>query len=480
MSSSTDSAAALLAGALRASLLTPRSDDFLLENDTPIAFFFDGDRFQSLKDDLFSAFPNPQTLHALAVKANPAVLEFSRALGFGAECASEGELRLAISLGFPGDKLVFDSPVKTARELALALRHGVLINADSLAEVDRLRELIPRVKQQFPDMPVPRVGVRVNVQGGAGAIAETSTATLTSKFGVPLKFGSSGEMSTRSALLAAYRQNPWMCAVHVHVGSQGCSLDMMVAAARQVLDLVNEINAGCPEGNPQVTTFDLGGGLPVNYATDLTQPTFTEYAARLRAACPVLFAAPFRLVTEFGRAMTVKCGVALARVEYTKRSVVGYTPAGAVAAPPISPEVPRHSIALTHAGADCFLRECYRPEQWPHRIGLLDGVTGSWKGWGEPQAAGTNPSGGETWDIAGPLCFSGDVIGRRLLFPPNVDLTLGDWVMISDAGGYTLGMFSAYNSRSRPPQYWVDRDPTTRAPSFRLMRNFTVSTDSDV
>jgi len=53
------------------------------------------------------------------------------------ECASEAELRHALACGCPSSKIVFDSPVKTAAEIAFALRSGIHINCDSLQEVTK-------------------------------------------------------------------------------------------------------------------------------------------------------------------------------------------------------------------------------------------------------------------------------------------------------------------------------------------------------
>ena len=87
-----------------------------LDEDVPAAMFYDLDAFRAGLRAIQAAFP-PGALHTVAVKANPlgAMLAEARELGFGAECASEVELEHALRLGFPPDRILFDSPAKTRR-----------------------------------------------------------------------------------------------------------------------------------------------------------------------------------------------------------------------------------------------------------------------------------------------------------------------------------------------------------------------------
>lgn len=67
-----------------------------------------------------AAFPEDFILHAMALKANSirGVLLAAKEKGLGAECASICETVHALSLGFPPEKVVFDSPCKTRVSLS--------------------------------------------------------------------------------------------------------------------------------------------------------------------------------------------------------------------------------------------------------------------------------------------------------------------------------------------------------------------------
>lgn len=373
---------------------------FFRETDTAV-IIHDLDALEVGLRALRNAFP-PRTLTAVAVKANPlpGLVGFLAGLGAGAEVASLPELCLALEAGVPPDRLVFDSPAKTVEELRFALERGIHINADNLDELNRLAELAVVTGK------TPSAGLRINPQVGLGGIKATSVAGTYSKFGVPL--------GRRREILDAFAIHPWLTGLHVHVGSQGCPLDLLVAGAGAVYDLAGEINRELGPG--RVRVFDLGGGLPAVYQDADSPPTPEEYAAALAARCPGLFSGAYRLITEFGRRLHAPCAVAASRVEYVKIQ-------------------PGHRTAVLHLGADALVRECYHPKAWPHRTCLLDGQ-------GREKVGQT-----AIWHLAGPLCFSGDFpVWRARL--PRIDP--GDMVVIRDVGAYALSMWSRYNSRQMP------------------------------
>lgn len=365
---------------------------------------------------LAEAFP-AGTLHALAVKANPLVAVLREAVGCGAglEAASLEEVHLSLAAGCPPSKIVFDSPAKTPEEIEEALRLGLLLNANDFSELDRIAQVL---KTRPSDA---RIGLRINPEVGTGLISHTSVGQTGSKFGVSIS-------RHDREILDAFTRYGWLVGLHSHVGSQGCELEMLTTAAAKVDDLRQRIEATIRRS---LSFVDIGGGLPTVYRSDQTAPTPEQYVRQLRRETPQLLSGPSQLVTEFGRAVQAGCGVAFSRVEYVR---------------------PEQQMAVLHVGADLLLRPVYRPEDWQHEYYLLDPQ-------GRPKSGAAAPV-----TLAGPLCFSGDIIAREVSLPA---VNEGDWVAIRDTGAYTLSMWSRHCSRGLPVVLGYDDDASE---SLRVIR----------
>ena len=380
--------------------------DLIDTGDTAV-IFYDLSFLNESVQDLVATFP-ATTLHAVAIKANPLqkILNKIKTRDVGVEAATLPELHLAIGAGFTADKIVFDSPAKTIAELEFALHAGIHVNADSFAELERIDAIL----RQKPSTST--IGLRINPQVGTGKILATSVAGDYSKFGVPLN-------DYRHEIKEAFWRYDWLRGVHVHIGSQGCQVEMLISGIAKVLDLVHEINAElhAQQKPGKIHLFDLGGGLPVAYHRDEVPVSLGRYKDELEARCPELFTTEFKLMTEFGRNIYANTGWVASRVEYVKPGKNIHT-------------------AMLHVGADLFLRECYNPQDWHHEMLVAD-RTGRIKSGLDKQR----------YVLAGPLCFAGDVLAREITLPK---IEAEDWVIIQDTGAYTLSMWSRYNSRQIP------------------------------
>merc|ERR1712216_373027 len=123
---------------------------------------------------------------------------------------------------------------------------------------------------------------------------------------------------------------------------------MLAEGVKIAVEVADEIDAQA--GKQQITILDIGGGLPVNFDSEITTPTFDDYAAALREQSNVLDNHDRKVFTEFGRAVDAKVGWFASEVEYVKQ-------AG-----------PEKKVAIIHGGSDMFLRECYNPADFEKRV----------------------------------------------------------------------------------------------------------------
>jgi diaminopimelate decarboxylase len=385
------------------------SSGWIRPQDTAV-IMYDLDLLHERLRHLTSVFPS-STLHGLAIKANPLlrVMEFARKAGeameanIGVEAASMGEVTLALQSGFRPDQVVYDSPVKTEIELKQALKAGIHLNIDNLSELERVNKLLKKISSGST------IGIRINPQVGVGTILESSVAGEYSKFGVPIG-------TERERLMEAFLTFPWLTGMHLHVGSQGCSLEMLVRGVGVLYDFAMELNKKRMVGGmPAISIFDIGGGLPISYVFDKPAPSMEVYYSAIMERAPELSA--FRLITEFGRWVFTNAGWTVSRVEYVKHD-------------------PGVTTLMIHVGAELFIRECLNPTDWRHEYSLFDknGI----------RKVGMDPT---PCNIAGPLCFSGDILAKGVTLPMAEE---GDYLVIHDTGGYTFSMWSHYNSRQFP------------------------------
>ena len=398
------------AGSVETALRSALSQGLIRQEDTA-AIFYDLSFLASRIKYLTSCFP-PATLHGLAIKANPLtrIMELMRgfAPNIGVEAASIGEVTMALRSGYQPDHIVYDSPVKTFSDLEFALKTGIHINIDNLSELDRVNKITMAGSCTMSGS----AGLRINPQIGLGTILESSVAGEYSKFGVPINF-------FREELEKAYLTHPWLTGVHLHVGSQGCPMHMLTDGIGVLYDFVADMNRKRGRiGFPSISVFDIGGGLPISYQSATTPPSMDEYVRKIAERAPMLFdPASFKLITEFGRWIYTNAGWTVSRVEYVKRD-------------------PAINTAMIHVGADLFVRECLNPHDWHHEYSLFDQ-------WGRLKE-GTDD---HPYNLAGPLCFSGDIVAKNVLLPRVEE---GDYIVIHDTGGYTFSMWSRYNSRQTP------------------------------
>ena len=381
---------------------------------SPAAVFFNLRAYQQKLVELSEAFPYP-ALNALAVKTNPLVkmLKMAADKGFGAECASAGELAIAKKAGFPAGRIVFDSPVKTEQEIRYALDEKIHINADNAQEL----ALICRLMKNELSCRKGSIGLRINpglpLNGYNRYFSAEERNNITgmrsSKFGVLLG-------QAKALLIQNDEFSKILTGLHVHIGSQKSPVEMLIRGIKNAVGLAEYLNRN---HNYQIRTFDIGGGLPVKYRDTDRTISFGAFSNLLYSEVPLL--RNYSVITEFGRAVFANSGWAASKVEYTKTVKNEH-----------NNEI---KLALTHIGKNMISRY--------HELLILDSAGGLKTGAPIPQT------------IGGPLCFSGDLIGINRTLPL---IQPGDWVIIKDVGAYTFSEWSFNANRRFSPIYGYNEE----------------------
>jgi len=320
-------------------------------------------------------------------------------LGCGADTVSEGEIRRALAVGIPGERIIFSGVGKTDAELAFAIEQGVRqINVESSTELDRL------IAVAATKNAAPAIAIRVNPKIGAGGHAKITTGGAGDKFGVPVE--------EAMALYARASSSPHVTPVGLacHIGSQITDLAPLEAAFRVLRQMTEDLRS---QGH-SVTRLDLGGGLGVPYYGDAATPAPADYVAM---AARVLDGLNVEAAFEPGRLMAANAGVLLSRVIQVNERTDG-----------------RRFLVL-----DAAMNDLMRPALYDafHDLKPVRPVTGE-----------RLPH-----DVVGPVCETGDTFARDRDLPP---LKAGDLVVFMSAGAYGAVMSGEYNTRPLAAEVLVD------------------------
>jgi diaminopimelate decarboxylase len=349
----------------------------------------------------FSSLPH---LVCYAVKANStlAILQMLACRGAGFDVVSGGELERVLAADrAAAERIVFSGIGKTAAEMDLALRSGILLfNVESEGELELLSERAAKLRKRA------QIALRVNPDVFTETHPYISTGMREHKFGIDIR-----------RARAVYRKagkylEP--CGVSVHIGSQIRSAEPFGAAAQRVAKLIADLRR---DEHP-IRFMDVGGGLGIEYHSD--RPFDPEEKVRQYAAAlmPIVESTGgLTLLLEPGRFLVAQAGALLARVLYVKKNG-------------------EKTFVIT----DGAMNDLIRPALYQafHEI---------------VPVAPRRSSRRAPADVVGPVCETGDFFARDRELPA---LQPGELVAILDAGAYGMSLASNYNSRPRPAEVLVE------------------------
>ena len=354
-------------------------------------------------------FEGRDALICYAMKANSSlgVLRVFAEAGCGFDIVSGGELSRALAVGADPSRIIFSGVGKTRAEMKQALDAGIgCFNVESEAELDVLNEVASAASQRA------RISIRINPNVDPKTHPYISTGLKGNKFGI-----------AHNRAVDAYRHAAKLPGLNVigidcHIGSQITEMSPYLDACERILDLVEAIEA---DGVP-IHHLDFGGGLGIDYNGEMP-PSADALWKQLLARLDARGFGRRKLIIEPGRSLVGNAGVCVTEVLYTK------------------PGEDKNFCII-----DAAMNDLPRPAMYQAFQAIVPLQA-------QPDASDATTS----YDVVGPICESGDWIGRDRA----LNVQAGDLLAVLSSGAYCMSMASNYNTRGRAAEVLVSGDHAT-------------------
>ena len=349
---------------------------------------------------LYSNQKREDDLICYAVKANSNlnILKMLVDIGSGFDVVSGNELKKCLLAGADKNKIVFSGVAKSEEEITHAIENEILsINIESINEYKRIEKISSSLNKRV------KCALRVNPDITIGSHKYIETGAKSSKFGLGKK--DVNEVSE----LALKSENIELTTIACHIGSQISDENLIL----QSLDYIFVIAEELKKQGHEISCLDIGGGLGIKYHNEKKG----DPALLIKEIKRRLNGTNYKFILEPGRSIIGNAGILISKVEYIK-------------------EAGDKKFAIIDTG----MNDLIRPSLYEAWHGVMELENRKVKS--------------EKYDIAGPVCETGDVLAtdRELRILPN------DIIALMDVGAYGSVMSSNYNSRLKPVEILVTGD----------------------
>ena len=364
------------------------------------------DRYKKLKEFLNSEYENNRIHYAVKANSNLSVLKILHSEGAFFDCTSMGEIYTCFKVGISPEKIIYTGNMFTDKDFTFAVDNKVLINLDSVSQLKRLVKIhdnLGREKQV--------ISFRINPEFGAGHHTHTITAGKTIKFGIL-------EEQAIEAFIKAKEYGFEKFGIHQHIGSGVLNAQDFKKPVEKYISIIKKIAQAL---KIKFEFIDFGGGLGIPYRP-LEEPLdFDIYKE--------VVIMPFKKLIESedvgepifkiepGRFLTAESSIILTQINTIKNN--GYK---------------------LFAGVDAGFNTLLRPTLYNSYHHIIP-------------CNKKNKEKSSTYDIAGPICESGDILGKDRELNK---LEEKEVLAILDVGAYGFTMSSSYNSRPRSSEILIN------------------------
>ena len=352
----------------------------------------------------------PKVQFAWSYKTNymNAVCKIFHSEGSWAEVVSGFEYDKAIANGVPGNKIIFNGPDKSKKDLIKAIENGSYIHIDHFDELYDLLSICDTTEKR------PKAAIRVNM--------DTGVYPQWDRFGFNYENGEAWNALNRIMISKKID----LVGLHTHIGTYMMTPAPYAVAASKLAELAVRLER---KFNHKIKYIDMGGGfaskntLKGAYLPGKdTCPTFDQYAEAISDALINSELDPNEMPTLFletGRALIDDAGYIIGKVLANKRSASG-----------------RRSMIIDTGVNMLFTSFWYEHEIYP---------------------AKEVSSHMEDTTIYGPLCMNIDVIRSVIKFPL---LQKGDPYVIKRVGAYNMTQWMQFITL-RPKIILIDTEGNT-------------------
>lgn len=378
--------------------------DIARQCDTP-TYVTDADVLRAQYAKIHKAFNShgPTTIrYACKANSNPELLKLLHGLGAHADCVSPGEVALCLNAGFTPEQIMFTGTNPRNDELKYLAKSAVAINLDSTSMARRF----PVVRQAHHERP-QSFSIRINPRVGAGHHEHVITGHEETKFGLH-----EHDLPKLAELLKARGDS--ITGLHAHIGSGIMDEAPYLVLVDELARISKYLKDRC---GMAIDSLDIGGGYGIPYEPDEKPLDIDAVAKAIWDRITELFPKRPHLSIEPGRFIVAESTYLLTRVNTVK-------------------ETPR----VTFLGVDAGFNTLVRPTMYDayHHVVAAEKM---------------NLPLTQHYTICGPICETGDVLGKRRSLPHCNE---GDLLAICDVGAYGFAMASRYNTRGLPAEVMVE------------------------
>ena len=344
-------------------------------------------------------------LIAYSVKANSnlSVLKTFAKCGAGADVVSIGELKKALKAGISNNKIVYSGVGKSIDEIDFALKNKIeQFNVESTEELETIAKIAEQINTSA------NIALRVNPDISAGGHPKISTGKKTDKFGIPIS------EAKKVYELAKKFKSLKIVGIDIHIGSQICHLTPFKKAFKKVFSFCMELD----KLGFNIKNIDLGGGIGINYDTDVQDQQFLiEYTNLIKNTFKETNK---KIIIEPGRFLVANAGILVASVLY-KKTIDG------------------KNFLIIDAGMNDLMRPALYDAR--HIIRPLKKV---------------NNKTVKKFEVVGTVCETADIVVKNTNIYKSVKQ--GDYYFIDKVGAYGHVMASSYNSKSIAAEIMVNKN----------------------